>query len=105
MSYFQLVGLTCYETTDGFGADQVRIYFGFDDLMFFDNNMEEGDEWDLNQSREFTASEKVSVWESDSGSGDDEIGSFLVTWDNPGEHEITLSGDGSHYILRYRIGP
>ncbi|MFK0050543.1 hypothetical protein ACIQU4_41890 [Streptomyces sp. NPDC090741] len=42
MATFQLLGLKCWETTDGFGADQVRIIFGFDDLMFFDNDMGEG---------------------------------------------------------------
>ncbi|MBT2470961.1 hypothetical protein J7E97_24640 [Streptomyces sp. ISL-66] len=105
MATFQLLGLKCWETTDGFGADQVRIIFGFDDLMFFDNDMGEGDEWELVESRQFLASEKVWVKEADSGSGDDEIGMFVVTSEDQGEHGITLSGDGSHYDLRYRIGP
>lgn len=53
MATFQLLGLKCWETADGFGADQVRIIFGFDDLMFFDNDMGEGDEWEQFESRQF----------------------------------------------------
>ncbi|MFD8417418.1 hypothetical protein ACFV2Q_37715 [Streptomyces sp. NPDC059650] len=104
MSFFQLVGLTCIDTTDGLGADQVRIYFGFWDLIFFDNNMNVGDEWDLNELRHFTEFSNVRVVEEDGDGSEDLIAEFEVTSDDPGEHERTLEGDGSHYILRYRIG-
>ncbi|MFD8417419.1 hypothetical protein ACFV2Q_37720 [Streptomyces sp. NPDC059650] len=107
-SFFQLVGLTCIDTTSGFGADQVRIYFErFGDVpvtMFFDENMNVGDEWDLNELRHFTGPSNVRVVEEDHPGDDDLIGEFEVTPDDLGEHQITLGGDGSQYILRYRIG-
>ncbi|WP_404959710.1 hypothetical protein [Streptomyces sp. 147326] len=102
MATFQLLGLKCWETTDGFGADQVRILF-LDELMFHDSDMNEGDEWELNDSMEFTGSGKVWVEEIDSPSDHDLIDSFFVSADNPGEQVVTLTGDDSHYDLRYRI--
>ncbi|MEU0047970.1 hypothetical protein [Streptomyces werraensis] len=102
MATFQLLWLKCHETTDGFGADQVNIFFR-GELLFYDGDMGEGDEWDLNDSREFTGSEKVWVKESDSEGSDELIGSFWVNDDSPGEQVVTLTGDDSHYDLRYRV--
>ncbi|MFJ7593307.1 hypothetical protein ACIQZO_39240 [Streptomyces sp. NPDC097617] len=102
MATFQLLGLKCHETTDGAGADQVQIYFK-DGVMFYDGDMGNGDEWELNDSREFAGSEKVWVRELDSLSDPDLIGSFFVNAANPGEQTVTLTGDDSHYDLRYRV--
>ncbi|MCG8970362.1 hypothetical protein [Streptomyces sp. CL12-4] len=94
--------LKCWETTDGFGADQVAILFR-GETIFFDGDMGEGDEWDLDESREFTGSEKVWVKEHDSQDSDELIGSFWVADNNPGEQTVALTGDDSHYDLQYRV--
>ncbi|MFD4918876.1 hypothetical protein ACFWNR_37450 [Streptomyces virginiae] len=102
MATFQLLGLTCYETTSGPGADQVQIFFK-NEVIFYDGDMKKGDEWELGDSRGFTGSEKVWVRELDALSDPDLIGSFFVNAADPGEQTAVLTGDDSHYDLRYRV--
>ncbi|MFJ9200951.1 hypothetical protein [Streptomyces flaveolus] len=102
MATFQLLRLKCWETTDGAGADQVAILFG-GETIFFDGEMEEGDEWERNDTREFTGSEKVWVKEHDSFDSDEIIGSFWVSDNEPGVQTVALTGDDSHYDLEYKV--
>ncbi|WP_406494677.1 hypothetical protein OHB06_29430 [Streptomyces sp. NBC_01604] len=100
---FWLTGVKCFETTDGWGSDQVTVWFRGSPM--FDDECDTGDWWELENTRaDFEGPEKVWVKERDAGT-DELIGSFWVTPDmGPGLQVATLTGDGSHYDIHYAVG-
>ncbi|WP_129798143.1 hypothetical protein [Streptomyces sp. F001] len=97
----------CNETTDGAGADDLQIKI--DGVLVFGGPrgtaIDSGQEKIVNQSRAFDTIAKVSLWEWDSGSGDDHIGSFFVSASqvDDGERAFNLIGDGSDYDVFYQV--
>lgn len=105
MATLRLNRVECFETTDGAGADD--LYINVDGGRVFGvEQIDEEESKSINVSTTFGGSmAKVSLWEYDSGSGDDFIGSFFphITQEGTGEHAVTLTGDGSHYEVFYRV--
>ncbi|MFI1062207.1 hypothetical protein ACH4TC_09960 [Streptomyces spororaveus] len=94
----------CAETTDGFGSDQ--LYIKIDDVQIYGTEeIDAGDNRIINVGRSFGVKAKVSLWEYDSGSADDHIGSFWAHQSQVGEGQqaVTLTGDDSHYDVHYTV--
>ncbi|MGN9793043.1 hypothetical protein ACTMTU_18360 [Streptomyces sp. OZ13] len=94
----------CLETTDGSGADD--LYINIDGNRVFGVQQIDSDEDpDVNVSRNFATKTKVSLWEYDSVSADDLIGSFFAhsSQAGEGEHAQALTGDGSRYDVYYTV--
>ncbi|PAM97138.1 hypothetical protein CJI59_36275 [Streptomyces sp. Alain-F2R5] len=105
MATLILSTVDCYETTDGAGADD--LYINVDGGRVFGvEQIDEEESKSIGVSTTFGgAKAKVSLWEYDSGSADDFIGSFFphISQAGTGEHAVTLTGDGSHYEVFYTV--
>ncbi|MCT4355630.1 hypothetical protein M5362_21060 [Streptomyces sp. Je 1-79] len=96
--------VNCLETTDGLGADD--LYINIDgNRVFGVQQIDTGEEAAVGASKTFGTKAKVSLWEYDSGSEDDLIGSFFAhsSQAGEGEHAVALTGDGSRYDVFYTV--
>jgi hypothetical protein len=98
--------LACSETTDGAGADDVFINFR-GERVWGVVEMDAGQTVHPGVQAHFFVRGRVDVWEYDSGSDNDLIGSFWVHSNQTGRGEmaVSLSGDDSDYTLVYEIVP
>jgi hypothetical protein len=100
MPKLTLTQIKCYETTSGWGDDDV--YIEIDGRPFWGPvEMGDDDTKVIDQSWDFQKSATVVVWEYDSGSQHDHIGTIVVTDKNQGKGEMSthMNGDGSHYQI------
>lgn len=108
-TYVVVNKVKCIETTDGIGKDDLYIAIDGEKVWPYFADYEqigEGEEKIIGGAlRSFTGSINVTLWEYDSGSADDEIGTITAYEDASGNGELgqTLNGDGSHYEVYYEV--
>ncbi|MFD3875507.1 hypothetical protein [Streptomyces sp. NPDC058623] len=109
MPYVEVNKVKCFETTDGIGKDDLYIAIAGEKVWPYYGNYEqigEGEEKLIGGARRaFQGTVEVGLWEYDSGSADDKIGTFTAYESSlgDGERELDLTGDGSHYKVFFEV--
>lgn len=109
MAKIVLTKLKCVKTSSGGGADDVYAKFFVDGReaqkwpISGDYDMNVGDEAFINQTFSFDKDLKIDLWEYDSTSSDDYMGSHIFPATGSGSSKITLSDpkEGNVYELSY----
>jgi hypothetical protein len=98
----RIIDLECISTASDFGnKDEIRIYI--DGSRVGDKyKMDDGDVVSVSETASFTGSATLSIEEVDSFNND-EIDEKTITCDDTGVNELTFSGEGGEYVLRYQI--
>jgi hypothetical protein len=98
--------LTCNETTDGPGADDVFINVNGIRVWGI-VEMDSGTTVSPMSSTQFVQNAVIDVWEYDWASDNDLIGQTTASAQQLGTGEISIpmNGDDSDYVLQYRVDP
>jgi hypothetical protein len=105
MPQLTLENICCYETTDGPGDDEVYITVR-GHKIWGPSDMGSDSRKTIDKTVKFEKHLEVEVWEADSWTSDDDfIGKFIVyeNQSGKGEFESHLYGDGSHYLVNYKV--
>jgi hypothetical protein len=104
MAIFIIHKVTCHETSDGFGADDLFINFR-GERVFGPQEIDSGQTVNPGVHAHFFIRGDVEFWERDSGSDNDFLGGFTVHKNQITNGEMTaqLSGDDSNYTVTFQI--
>lgn len=110
MATVEIKLIECVDTTTGPGDDEIfydTIVDGSNTTRYPSSSTEKmGDssKWKPDQSYPFSNSFEFQLWEEDSVTQNDKIGSFsLTTSSATGQHTKTLDGDGGTYKVTYDL--
>ncbi len=67
------------------------------------DDINDGQTKDVNVDRSFAGDVNVELWEEDSGSADDLLGSITVSENLSGIHTAEANGDGGSYNIQYKV--
>ncbi|MEU0557368.1 hypothetical protein [Dactylosporangium sp. NPDC006015] len=104
MTKLVIHSLVCNETSDGMGADD--IFINFQGIRVWGTTLvDAGQTHQMEAELDFNVRGRVDVWEFDSGSDNDHIGTFWVNRSQAGtgERSVSLTGDDSDYIITYEV--
>ena len=104
MPILRIHAVTCHETSDGFGADDLFINFR-GERVFGVQQIDAGQTINPGVNAFFFIRGGVDFWERDSASDNDYLGGFIVHRNQISKGELTaqLSGDDSDYTVTYQV--
>jgi hypothetical protein len=103
MATLKLKTLTCYETDDATGMDEPFIKVN-GALVWGPATIVGAGDAEVNTDVEFDGEANIELWEKDSYSADDLLGSATVhAGDGHGELEARFTYDKAHYKLTFDV--
>jgi len=103
MPTIRLQTLTCFETDDDFGKDEPYIKVN-DTVVWGPAEIEGAGDTPIEFDVAFEGEATIELWEKDSLSADDLLGSTTVhAGDGAGEMEARFTYDKAHYRLTFKV--
>jgi hypothetical protein len=108
MTTARLLALTCEQTEDWTGADEVLMKVYGQRYGEYARPMNNGDTWDINLGVEFTSRMRVEVWDKDLAfwpDPDDLLGVHYINDIQVGQglKSVAFNADGASYVLTYEV--
>lgn len=109
MATLYIKSLTCNETEDWSGSDECLLEVFTDaGRKTYRQDMNNGENWELNDQLPFTNRAKVKLWDLDIGRWPDyhdHLGTVIIR-DTPVENSVaSFTLDGADYVLTYDVLP
>jgi hypothetical protein len=106
----RLLTLSCTQTEDWTGADEVLMKVYGNRYSEYSRPLHNGEIWNINIDIEFTNRVRIEVWEKDIGSWpdpDDLLGVYYINCLQLrlGVRETVFNGSGAIYTLTYEACP